>query len=315
MLIYLSILQRQQKINELQDQKLDLAKEELLSLNTNLEEKQRELKTLKEMSDKNQVENESVECSTLLKTSQPIHEHPLLFYTHDEGDVLTHMNQESGTAVKEEDIDKSQVSMVCQSPQHHKQSLMTRHLAKFSERKRKLSAEEGRTFRQGLIDDKNAEGIIAKGLLIVANNLLYTAGNYKEAEKVDEPISFSYLIQEMTQNGILSSNKRVTVPTAAATVVKKVAFTPEALLLDAALAGELDLLKQCVKKVSCTCTYSNFCLLQYPFQLLLQVGGIGAKNSRGVTCLHNAVCSGNIKMVEYLIQQDCDINAQDFNGW
>ena len=35
----------------------------------------------------------------------------------------------------------------------------------------------------------------------------------------------------------------------------------------------------------------------------------------GTTCLHNAVQSGNIEVVEYLINQDFDINAQDCSGW
>ena len=47
-----------------------------------------------------------------------------------------------------------------------------------------------------------------------------------------------------------------------------------------------------------------------------QVGSHGYSNEKGATCLHNAVCSGNVECVSYLVdQQSCDINAQDVDGW
>lgn len=38
-------------------------------------------------------------------------------------------------------------------------------------------------------------------------------------------------------------------------------------------------------------------------------------SDKGATCLHNAVCSGNMEMVEFLVEMGCNINAQDIDGW
>ena len=51
------------------------------------------------------------------------------------------------------------------------------------------------------------------------------------------------------------------------------------------------------------------------FLSLLKVRAFNMTSISGTTCLHNAVQSGNTTMIKYLIHQDCDINAQDCNGW
>lgn len=74
---------------------------------------------------------------------------------------------------------------------------------------------------------------------------------------------------------------------------KKVKFEAEAVVLNAALEGDLELLKECLKKLD----------------------GQDYSNEKGATCLHNSVCSGNFECVSYLVDQSSDINAQDIDGW
>ncbi|XP_013787133.1 apoptosis-stimulating of p53 protein 1-like, partial [Limulus polyphemus] len=74
---------------------------------------------------------------------------------------------------------------------------------------------------------------------------------------------------------------------------RKVSFDPLALLLDAALEGELELVKRTAKEVPNT----------------------SASNDEGITALHNAVCAGYFEIVKYLVEFGCDVNAQDSDGW
>lgn len=74
---------------------------------------------------------------------------------------------------------------------------------------------------------------------------------------------------------------------------RRVSFDPLALLLDAALEGELDLVKQTSK----------------------QVPDLSASHDECVTALHNAVVAGHYEVAKYLIEAGCDINVQDSDGW
>ncbi|XP_076306026.1 apoptosis-stimulating of p53 protein 2-like isoform X2 [Tachypleus tridentatus] len=74
---------------------------------------------------------------------------------------------------------------------------------------------------------------------------------------------------------------------------RKVSFDPLALLLDAALEGELELVKRTAKEVP----------------------NPSAANDEGITALHNAVCAGYFEIVKYLVEFGCDVNAQDSDGW
>lgn len=76
-------------------------------------------------------------------------------------------------------------------------------------------------------------------------------------------------------------------------IVRRVSFDPLALLLDAALEGELELVK---------CTSE-------------ELADISAQNDEGVTALHNAVMAGHIDVVRFLVKSGCDVNVQDDNGW
>ncbi|XP_050298815.1 apoptosis-stimulating of p53 protein 2 isoform X3 [Anthonomus grandis grandis] len=74
---------------------------------------------------------------------------------------------------------------------------------------------------------------------------------------------------------------------------RRVSFDPLALLLDASLEGELELVKK-------TAT---------------QVTNPSAANDEGITALHNAICAGHIEIVKFLVEFGCDVNAQDSDGW
>ncbi|CAF1070089.1 unnamed protein product [Brachionus calyciflorus] len=74
---------------------------------------------------------------------------------------------------------------------------------------------------------------------------------------------------------------------------RRVNFDPHALLLDAAVEGELDLVKKCAR----------------------QVKDISEPNDEGITALHNSVCAGHFEIVRYLVETGCDINYADNDGW
>ncbi|CAD6196106.1 unnamed protein product [Caenorhabditis auriculariae] len=73
----------------------------------------------------------------------------------------------------------------------------------------------------------------------------------------------------------------------------RIEFDPLALLLDAALEGELDLVKTSAGKLQ----------------------DVSMANDEGITALHNAICAGHYEIVKFLIEQDADVNAQDSDGW
>ncbi|CAK9301765.1 unnamed protein product [Gordionus sp. m RMFG-2023] len=74
---------------------------------------------------------------------------------------------------------------------------------------------------------------------------------------------------------------------------RKVSFDPLALLLDAALEGEYDLVVESAQKAT----------------------NPSASNDEGITALHNAICAGHLDIVMFLVEFGCDINAQDSDGW
>lgn len=74
---------------------------------------------------------------------------------------------------------------------------------------------------------------------------------------------------------------------------RRVVLEPFALLLDSALEGELDEVKEILK----------------------QVPDPSKPNPEGITALHNAVCGNHKDVVKYLVEVACDINLPDKNGW
>lgn len=89
----------------------------------------------------------------------------------------------------------------------------------------------------------------------------------------------------MRKKGNLKSGK--------AALQRRVSFDPLALLLDASLEGELEL----VRKTAA------------------QVANPSAANDEGITALHNAICAGHLDIVKFLVEFGCDVNAQDSDGW
>jgi hypothetical protein len=75
--------------------------------------------------------------------------------------------------------------------------------------------------------------------------------------------------------------------------LKRVNFDPHALLLDAAVEGELDLVVKCAKLVK----------------------DVSEPNDEGITALHNSVCAGHFDIVKFLVEFGCDINYADNDGW
>ncbi|EGT60291.1 CBN-APE-1 protein [Caenorhabditis brenneri] len=73
----------------------------------------------------------------------------------------------------------------------------------------------------------------------------------------------------------------------------RIEFDPLALLLDAALEGELDLVRSSAAKLT----------------------DVSQANDEGITALHNAICAGHYEIVRFLIEHDADVNAQDSDGW
>ncbi len=74
---------------------------------------------------------------------------------------------------------------------------------------------------------------------------------------------------------------------------RRVNFNPHALLLDAAVEGELDLVMKCAKLVQ----------------------DVSEPNDEGITALHNSVCAGHFDIVKFLVEFGCDINFADNDGW
>lgn len=73
---------------------------------------------------------------------------------------------------------------------------------------------------------------------------------------------------------------------------RRVSFDPLALFLDAALEGELELVKKTATQV------------KNP-----------SASSEGVTALHNAICAGHFDIVKFLVEIGSDVNAPDNDGW
>nr|CAH8839241.1 unnamed protein product [Trichobilharzia regenti] len=73
-----------------------------------------------------------------------------------------------------------------------------------------------------------------------------------------------------------------------------VRFHPLALLLDAALEGDLELVKKAASEVV----------------------DVSESNDEGITALHNAVCAGRVDVAEFLVlTAGADVNAGDTDGW
>ncbi|MBN3301197.1 ASPP1 protein, partial [Amia calva] len=73
----------------------------------------------------------------------------------------------------------------------------------------------------------------------------------------------------------------------------RVKFNPLALLLDASLEGEFDLVQR----------------------IIYEVENPSTPNDEGITPLHNAVCAGHHHIVRFLLDFGVNVNAADSDGW
>ncbi|KAK5643544.1 hypothetical protein RI129_007389 [Pyrocoelia pectoralis] len=108
----------------------------------------------------------------------------------------------------------------------------------------------------------------------------------KEKDVKDESKSINDIVIRRCRKGNLKQNGK-------ANLSRRVSFDPLALLLDASLEGELELVKKTAG----------------------QVPNPSAANDEGITALHNAICAGHFEIVKFLVEFGCDVNAQDSDGW
>ncbi|XP_038066826.1 apoptosis-stimulating of p53 protein 1-like isoform X2 [Patiria miniata] len=73
----------------------------------------------------------------------------------------------------------------------------------------------------------------------------------------------------------------------------RVRFDPLALLLDASLEGEFDLVRR----------------------IMPEVPNPSGANDEGITALHNAICANHYEIVNFLIMNGVDVNSPDSDGW
>ncbi|XP_051951935.1 apoptosis-stimulating of p53 protein 1-like isoform X2 [Xyrauchen texanus] len=73
----------------------------------------------------------------------------------------------------------------------------------------------------------------------------------------------------------------------------RVKFNPLALLLDASLEGEFDLVQR----------------------IIYEVDNPSTANDEGITPLHNAVCAGHHHIIKFLLDFGVNVNAADSDGW
>lgn len=98
-----------------------------------------------------------------------------------------------------------------------------------------------------------------------------------------EPLEIVVETQDRNVRGILKAKDAPT------NTRRRVQFDPLALLLDASLEGEIELVKKVIDKVN----------LDFFFAVLqsFQVPNPSAANDEGITALHNSVCAGHFDVV------------------
>lgn len=112
-------------------------------------------------------------------------------------------------------------------------------------------------------------------------------------EELQRSVNSSATSEEKTPEDSRRRSKHIMRDQSKLKLSRRVSFDPLALLLDASLEGELEL----VKKTA------------------MQVANPSAANDEGITALHNAICAGHFEIVKFLVEFGCDVNAQDSDGW
>ncbi|KAL0878508.1 hypothetical protein ABMA27_003601 [Loxostege sticticalis] len=159
-----------------------------------------------------------------------------------------------------------------------------------------LTLDSGNETQNGL-KDKTKKDEVDRAL----NNNISVNSSEKEESK-DNVVDIAEQISSVDLNGqdsqgsenVLRRSKKGNLKQGGkAPLTRRVSFDPLALLLDASLEGELELVKK-------TAT---------------QVQNASAANDEGITALHNAICAGHFEIVKFLVELGCDVNAQDSDGW
>jgi ankyrin repeat protein len=112
--------------------------------------------------------------------------------------------------------------------------------------------------------------------------------NYKSTKSIIKQLNTQQIQQTQQQSAISSQHHHQSV-----SLSRRVNFDPHALLLDAAVEGEIELVVKCAK----------------------QVKDVSMPNDEGITALHNSVCAGHFDIVKFLVEFGCDINYADNDGW
>lgn len=111
----------------------------------------------------------------------------------------------------------------------------------------------------------------------------------KEEDKNDQPLSSP----EVVNTEVVPRKKTNLRTKHSRSSGNRVSFDPLALLLDASLEGEVEMVKRCAS----------------------QVTNVSEPNDEGITALHNAICAGHYEIVTFLVEFGCDVNSPDSDGW
>ncbi|CAF4330878.1 unnamed protein product [Rotaria sp. Silwood2] len=120
-----------------------------------------------------------------------------------------------------------------------------------------------------------------------------TESEYEHSDNIESAISSPTTITTTVTTSAMNLKSLLKTSTTPKNLTRRVMFDPLALLLDAAVVGELDLVRKAAKEV------------ENPSQ----------PNDEGLTALHNAVCASNFECVKFLVEFGCDINFADNDGW
>lgn len=162
--------------------------------------------------------------------------------------------------------------------------------------------EKDGELRQALnrVDNLNRQLLNSRKTRAFRNNKNFTTLKQQLTNDLESSIDKSTSSEKLNDND--TSNQRIQehhqpnengLKNKSSITGRRVSFDPLALLLDAALEGELELVKQTSK----------------------QVPDLSASHEECVTALHNAVVAGHYEVAKYLIEAGCDINVEDSDGW
>ncbi|CAF3193942.1 unnamed protein product [Rotaria socialis] len=129
--------------------------------------------------------------------------------------------------------------------------------------------------------------------IMIESMMSDTESEGEHSDGIESAISSPRTITTTATTSSINLKSLLKTSTTPKNLTRRVMFDPLALLLDAAVVGELDLVIKAAKQV------------ENPSQ----------PNDEGLTALHNAVCASNFECVKFLVEFGCDINFADNDGW